>query len=214
MMIRCFWMFQWVAVAGFICGNLDVLNASTITYSWSGSLRIYDSASPDPWGIGNDGAQFTMLTTVDMAAVDNNPVQTPFADFAALSSRLWVDGEEVAYVGSATIDFSDTADVADTIVMGGDFSKGGQTVSVFSLVGISPLAFSFGSPSETPPLFSSVLVTGLSEDLSRPYVASVPEGASVTVVPEPAMLGVAGASLFGLIAASRRSLNGIRIARS
>ena len=200
MTTRSLWMLRLIAVVGLIGGSANLLGAATLTYSWSGSLRPHGGSSPDPWGLGVGGVPFTMTTTVDAAALDANPVQIPFADFSAISSRLWVNGEEVSYVGAARIDFSD--DVADTIVMGGDFSKGGQTVSIFSLVGISPLAFSFASPGETPPLFATTPVTGLSEDLSQPYIASVTQGTLVTVVPEPHAAVLSG--LFGGVVLFRR----------
>lgn len=193
---------QFVVVAGLLIGGRNAVEAAPLTYSWSGTLRPHDGASPDPWGLGIAGAPFTMSTTVDAAAIDENPVQTPFADFAAISSRLWVNGEEIASIGAARIDFSDTADAADTIVMGGDFSKGGQAVSIFSLVGLSALTFSFSSPMETPPIFAATPVTGLSQDLSHPYIASVTQGTLVSVVPEP--YAIVLSSLFGGVIAVRR----------
>lgn len=205
-MTRTLRMFQWIAIAGLLGGISDSLSAATFTYSWSGLLRPHDAASPDPWGLGAAGVPFTMSTTVDAAAADDNPIQSPFADFAAVSSRLWVDGEEVTFVGAARIDFSDTAIAAagDTIVMGGDFSKGGHTVSIFSVVGVSPDTLSFDFPSETPPLFAATPVIGLSEDLSEPYIASVSAGTMVSVIPEPHPFVLSG--MFGSVLLVRRRL--------
>ena len=202
MMIRRVWLFRCLAVAGILNGNPEVLNASTITYSWSGTLILSGNSSADPWGIGDDGAQFTMSTTVDVAALDENSVQTAFAVFAATNARLWIDGEEAALVGTPLIDFTDSTDLLDAVTMAGDFSKGGQVVGFSTVVALPPLAYTFSSLIEVPPRVSSTLTIGRGTGVFQPYVAIVPAGTLVSVVPEPSSIALGG--LFGLIAGRRR----------
>jgi hypothetical protein len=181
-MSKALWSFL---LAGLIGLNVASLGAATITYSWSGTLLLHENSPADPWGIGADGAPFTLSTTVAAAALDDNPTQTPWADFAALSARLRVDGEEIPFVSSARIDFSDSADVLDAVSAVGEFSKGGQALFIASVVALPPAAFSLSLPSESPPFIASMVTAGRATNASRPYVAIVAPGTWVSVVPEP-----------------------------
>jgi hypothetical protein len=172
--------------------------SADFTYSWSGHLRLYDDAEPDPWLIGADGAEFVLQTTVSDTAVDDNTTQVPFAAFTATGSRLWVDGEEVAYVSDAYVDFQDLNDF-DLLTAGGTFSKFGQVVEISSVVGLGAATFSFNRPSELPPYFSATSAVGGGRFVHRPYVATVGIGTLVTVVPEPESLALVFAALALLV---------------
>src|SRR5688572_5812183 len=126
-MIRLPWKCKTVLFIAFVLGCWRSLDAAEITYSWSGSMRLFDNLSPDPWGIGADGAQFTISTTADMGAIDRNSTQAPFADFSATNARLSIDGDQISYVEAASIDFADFTNNLDVITMGGVFTKGGQS---------------------------------------------------------------------------------------
>lgn len=203
MTIRNVWICQLIVVAGILSQNLAPLNASTITYSWSGTLVLSNGASADPWGIGGDGVSFVMSTTVDVAAQDENSVQTAFAVFVAANSRLWVDGEEALLVSAPLIDFTDSTDLLDAVTMAGVFSKGGQTVEFSTVAALSPLAYTFNSLIETPPPISSTTTRALGTDVFQPYVALVPAGTLVSVVPEPTAIAI-GAFLGSIFAFRRR----------
>jgi hypothetical protein len=150
---------------------------------------------------------FTLSTTVDSAAMDDTPTQTPWADFAALSACLWVGGEEIPFVGNARIDFSDSADVLDAVSAVGEFSKGGQALFIASAVALPPSAFSLSLPSESPPLIASMATAGHATNRSQPYIAIVTPGTWVSVVPEPQALWL-GALFCGDFIAGRRLQGG------
>ena len=164
----------------------SAMSFADVSYSWSGHLRLFDDAGPDPWLIGQDGAEFVLQTTVSGAGTDLNFTQVPFAVFAAAGSRLWVDGEESVFVGDAHIDFTDTVDSYDIVTAGGMFSRFGQVVGVSSTVGLDAATYSFSLPSEFPPHFSSRLTMTVGEVIHQPYITSVGVNNLVTVVPEPA----------------------------
>jgi hypothetical protein len=157
-----------------------------LTYSWTGHLRLSNNAGPDPWMLGPTGANFQLQTTVSSAAIDQNSTQTPFADFAAIGSRLWIDGIEVLYEGGAHIDFADSPDVVDAIAASGLFNRNGQSVEIGSVVQLPPATFTFFVVNEVPPVFEPTSTSGLAESIQSPYVASVTAGTLVTIVPEPA----------------------------
>ena len=196
-MLKAPWL---LLIAGFIGLNVAPLEAATITYSWSGTLQLHENSPGDPWGIGADVVPFALSTTVDAAAMDDNPTQTPWADFAALSARLRVAGEEISFVGNARIDFSDSADVLDAVSAVGEFSKGGQACLIASVVALPSSAFTLAMPSELPPVITSVATAGRAVNLSQPYIAIVTPGTWVTVVPEPHALWL-GTLCFGAFAA-------------
>lgn len=126
-----------------------------------------------------------MSSTVKETAADINPTQIPFAQFNAVSSSLWLDGNQLLYVGGAAIDFSDSAGGFDTISMGGSFSQGTESLSLGSVVGLPSVTFSFFNTSESPPFFGFTLTTSPSINASSPYAAFVEAGTAVTAVPEP-----------------------------
>lgn len=159
-----------------------------LTYSWSGHLRLFDNDTPDPWLIGQDGAEFVLQTTVDDASTDLNSAQIPFAEFGVTTIRLWLDGTEIPFIGGANVDFSDTADVFDLVTAGGTFSKLGQTVDISSVIGIDAMTYTFMDPTEYPPYFASTTTAVLGQAVHRPYVAVVSPGTVVSVIPEPATL--------------------------
>lgn len=203
-MVRCSRFVCFAVLVAMTILQSPMVAAAELTYSWSGTLVLADNSSPDPWSIGDDGAAFTMWTAVDTGALDGNSAQTPFAIFPATSARLWVDGQEASLVGTPWIDFTDSTDILDAVTMAGDFSKDGQVVSFSTVVALSPLTYTFDSQIEVPPLFPSMQSISLGTDRFLPYVAIVPAGTLVSVVPEPAALGLAGVALIGWIAGSRR----------
>jgi hypothetical protein len=153
-------------------------------------LHLLDSAGSDPWGIGADGAEFTLATTVDTAAQDRNTTQVQFASFLAIGAKLWLNGTEVPFVNEAYVDFADYAadPYIDIVTMGGTFAKGGEPVDIESVVGISPLTFTFANASESPPIFSATQTTGPGTASSQPYYARAEGGVTVTAVPETSSL--------------------------
>lgn len=165
--------------------SLQTAEGNTIRYSWTGQLRLNNVASPDPWLIGADGAEFRLQTTVNSNAIDLNDTQVSFASFTAIAARLWVDGEETIFSGGANIDFVDTVDIFDFVTAGGLFNMFGQTLDISSVIAIDASAFSLNLVSETPPLFDSTITATLGEVITQPYVTSVSIGTRVTVVPEP-----------------------------
>lgn len=179
--------------------------SADITYSWAGHLSLRD-AGPDPWLIGPDGAEFKLQTTVSGAAVEQYSPQVPFAGFPALSARLWIDGEEVEYVGDGFIDFSDLENIADVVVAVGLFRKFGQTVDISTGVELDPSTFAFHLPFELPPYFPTTQTLGRGGAGGSQYYTLVPAGTLVEVVPEPATVPLALFS-FALIPHRRRNKN-------
>ncbi len=164
----------------------NVPASADVTYSWSGKLSLADHTQPsDPSLIGPDGAEFVLLTTVSQTAVDWNPTQVDFAYFDATAARLWIDGEELEFLGGAQIDFSDSGNTYDIVTAGGMFRRWGQTLDFSSAVGLEPGTFSFVSPSETPPIFGYVTAAILGKVIHQPYITSVAAGTFVTALPEP-----------------------------
>ncbi len=192
------------AVAVVAIGLLSAASVSAdITYSWSGHMSLLTEATPDPWLIGPDGAEFLLQTTVSSTAIAyRDPDQIPYAQFTAIGARLWVDGEEALFVGDAQIDFVDMVDIVDTVTSAGKFSKFGQVVGISSVVGLDPATFSFSLPSEFPPYFDSRKTIAHS-GVVRPYFTTVEVGTLVTVVPEPAAFLLAFGG-FALSVAHRR----------
>ena len=178
-----------------------LLNASVyadVTYSWSGHMELFAAGEPDPWLIGPTGADFVLQTTVSSSASDINSTQVSFAQFVPEVIRLWINNEEVAFVDSANIDFTDTDNIIDSITAGGRFSKLGQVVDISSVVGLAASTFSFTLAAEVPPYFSSTISSGNAQSNQHPYVTIVQGGTLVTVVPEPCgiLLTVMGFATF------------------
>lgn len=99
--------------------------------------------------------------------------------------QLWIDGEEASLVGTPWIDFTDSTDLLDAVTMTGDFSRGGQVAEFSTVVGLSPLAYAFHSVIEVPPHIASMATISRGTSVFSPYVAIVPPGTWVSVVPEP-----------------------------
>lgn len=205
-MARCFLPASSMLLVAATALYSPIVAAAELTYSWSGTLQLQSSSSADPWGIGKDGATFAMSTTVGEAAIDVNAA-TPFANFAAKASRLWIKGQEISFVGSPFLVFTDAPETPlpaiDTVTMAADFSKNGQTVHFSTVVAISPRTYTFSSPVEASPSFPSMpsISQGVGYGVPRLYVAIVPAGTLVTVVPEPATFGLA---LIGFVALGLR----------
>ncbi len=179
-----------------------------ITYSWSGRLALFSAADPDPWLIGESGADFVLQTTVSETASDINSTQVPYAQFVPSVVRLWVNNEEAAFVGGANIDFVDTDSIIDIITAGGKFLKMGSVVDISSGVGLPPSTFSFALPSEMPPFFAATTTyLGPSTSVQHPYLVTVESGTLVTVTPEPTgflLSGIAFVLLAGRVMARKR----------
>jgi len=175
------------------------VSLANISYSWSGHL-VRDATS-DPWLIGPDGAEFTLQTIVSGTDVEQYSSAVPYAGFAALSARLWIDGVEADYVGDGFIDFSDIEDSVDIVSAAGIFRKFDQTVEISTVVGLDPSTFSFQLPFESPPIFPSTQTSMSGGAGHSPYYTLVAAGAFVEVTPEPATLTLA---LFSLVLLSHR----------
>src|SRR4051812_26565474 len=94
--------FAVVALIGFlICAEAN----ANITYSWSGRLEPFSAAEPDPWLIGPAGADFVVQTTVNNTVSDISESEVPSARFTPGVVRLWVNNQELDFVGDGTIDF-------------------------------------------------------------------------------------------------------------
>src|SRR3972149_1163985 len=79
--------------------------AGQIRYSWSGQL--VPDGSGDPWQLGEQGKPFVLDVIVSLDAVDLLEGNVEFAAFQALSARLILDGNQIAYVSGANLDFTD-----------------------------------------------------------------------------------------------------------
>jgi hypothetical protein len=169
-----------------------------VSYSWSGTLELANAGGNDPWLIGVDGATFMIQTTVSGMSGDIDATQVPFAQFIPIASRLLVDNEEVGFVDGARIDFADSDNVADLITANGRFERFGQEVEIGSVISLPPSTYSFTLEAEVPPIFRSILTTGIGKSIHSPYVATVNSGTFVIVTPDPTgvMLCIVGFAAF------------------
>lgn len=181
-----------------ICLLSSEIHASYMKYSWGGRLVSYDDVSPDPWLIGDDGAEFLLEITVGNTAADYNSSQIPFAAFAAQSSRLWIDGQEALFKGDAYIDFASIDGIADIVSGGGLFTLFDNELEITSVVQLSQDTFTFFRERETPPHFFPTYSTGQASSGRPPYATVVYAGSLVTVVPEPACMFLIS---YGMLAA-------------
>lgn len=170
--------------------------AAVITYSWSGRIQSYDSSSPDPWSLGDEGATFVWQTSVARDANDTYDNEIPFAIFKPSAIRLWIAGEEaIALPEYSAIDFSDaSSDLSlDVISVGGTFTWRGEAINVGSVVGLHASTFAFAREIETLPVFAST-TSSRGASAGQPYLTIVESGTDVVVTPEPIAfwLGVAG----------------------
>jgi len=159
--------------------------ADQIRYSWSGQL--VPDGSGDPWQLGEQGKPFLLDVVASLDAIDLLDVNVEFAAFQALSARLALDGNEIAYVSGANLDFTDNwSGLRDLLVFHGEFERLGHTIEIGSLVALPLSIFQFSQTVESPPFFGSTSASDGGTCCGGIYTAIVAPGTLVSVVPEPA----------------------------
>jgi hypothetical protein len=179
---------------------------SQVRYSWSG--RLVPAGDDDPWLIHQQGEAFDLSVTVSSGALDLSQFDVEFAAFEVDNAQLFVQGQEIAYLGNGVLDFTDNSAVGyDLIVFAGDFQQFEQVIEIDSAVILLPDTFQFLQQIHQPPYFSSTANTLRITCCGGPYASIVAEGATVTVVPEPPSLALLPVTALLFVFANRPRRN-------
>jgi hypothetical protein len=172
------------------------LQGGQLQYTWSGKILPNDVG--DPWLIGTQGKSFDLNVAVSQSAPDYFGGNVDFAAFDIDNAELSIDGQNIAFVGSGILDFTDNwTGAADLVTFHGDFDRFGKIIEFGSVVALPITTFQFQNLPETPPNFvSPANVVTNSGCCGATYGTFVAAGTPVRVIPEPSTLVLATILLF------------------
>jgi hypothetical protein len=177
--------------------------AYPIEYSWTGQISPLYSQN-DPWGLGPLGEPFHLSFTL-ASDEQGYACDSLFASacFLMTSSRLVVNGESVPMTGKGTVKFLERYDLGpnenstpgsapprDLIIFTALYQDIGRPTQLISIPALAPDAFNI-TDFNGPPIKSGSLQTiGDFVGAIDIYQMVVPAGVTVSIVPEPGMLGL------------------------
>jgi hypothetical protein len=151
-----------------------------IPYSWSGRLVV--NGDDDPWQLGARGMEFDVEVSIPANALDDFDQSVALAGFEAHHVRFRLEGQEIAYLPSGTLSFTDDfANSIDIMTFHGDFERLGAMIEIGSAVAMPCDTLRFMRDSELPPLFGSTINVDRAACCGGTYSAVVDRDASVII---------------------------------